>query len=124
LRVARRLESPHGPLTLARPLVCVLSPVIYISVLPMFHAGQHLSFGGCIALQFIGDHHAWHIRQAFQKLPKERLGCDFIVPALHQDVQHMAVLVDGPPQVVALFIDGQEDCIEMPRVARFGALAT
>jgi hypothetical protein len=43
LRVACRLEAPHGPLALAGRLVGVLRPIIEIPVLPMFHAGQHLS---------------------------------------------------------------------------------
>jgi hypothetical protein len=45
-------------------------------------------------------------------------------PALHQDVKHMAVLVDRPPQVVTLFIDGQEDFIKVPLIAKSGMSAT
>jgi hypothetical protein len=55
--VARRRKSPHGSLTLARRLVGVLCLVVKVPVLPMFHRGQYLSCGGCIALQLIGDHH-------------------------------------------------------------------
>ncbi len=124
LRVTCRLESPHGPLALARRLVGVLSPVIEVPVLPMFYTGQDLSFGGCVALQLIGNHHARHIRQALQQLAEELLRGDCIAPALHQDVQYMAVLVDSPPQVVTRFIDGLEDFIEMPLVPRSGTPAT
>ena len=123
LRVACRLEAPHGPLTLARRFVGVLSPIVQIAMLPMFHAGQDLPFGGYIAFQFIGDHHTGYIHQAFQQLAEELFRCDFIPPALHQDVQHGAVLVYSPPQVVALCMNGQEDLIEMPRVARSRTLA-
>jgi hypothetical protein len=36
----------------------------------------------------------------------------------------MAISIDGPPQIVTLLIDGQENFIEMPLVARFGTSAT
>ena len=39
LRMACRLEAPHGPLALVRRLVGVLRPVIEVPVLPMFDIG-------------------------------------------------------------------------------------
>lgn len=39
------------------------------------------------------------------------------VPAgLHEDVQDLAVLVHGPPQVLPLTMDLDEDLIEMPLI--------
>jgi hypothetical protein len=46
LRVARRREASHGPLTLARRLVGVLGLGISAPVLLMFHARQDLLLGG------------------------------------------------------------------------------
>jgi hypothetical protein len=36
---------------------------------------------------------------------------------LDQDVQHVTVLVDSPPEVVLLPIDLEEDLIEVPFIA-------
>jgi hypothetical protein len=38
--------------------------------------------------------------KALQQLAKEALGSFGIAPTLHQDVEHMAVLVDGTPKVM------------------------
>jgi hypothetical protein len=36
---------------------------------------------------------------------------------LHQNVEEVAFLIDGPPEIVALPIDRQKDLIQMPLVA-------
>jgi len=38
--------------------------------------------------------------------------------ALDQDIQHIPVLIDGPPEVVPCAVDGEEDFIHMPLIAR------
>jgi hypothetical protein len=38
--------------------------------------------------------------------------------ALHQDVQHHAVLVNGPPQVPLHAVDLDEDLVQVPLVPR------
>jgi hypothetical protein len=67
----------------------------------MFHAGQDLPFGGCIAFQLIGHNHPWHVRQPFEELAEELLRGGRVAPALHQDIEHMAVLIHRPPEIVA-----------------------
>jgi hypothetical protein len=42
---------------------------------------------------------------------------------LDQDIQDMALLIDRPPQVVPLAMNGEEDFIQMPLIARPGAPA-
>src|SRR5262249_8857857 len=44
-----------------------------------------------------------------------------IPPALHEDIQHVIVLVDSAPEVMALPVDGQEHLVEVPFVAWLGA---
>jgi hypothetical protein len=34
-------------------------------------------------------------------------------PVLHKDVEHHTVLVDGPPQVLLLTVDLDEDLVQM-----------
>jgi hypothetical protein len=40
---------------------------------------------------------------------------------LDQDIKDIPVLVDSAPQVVTLAVNGEEDLIEMPLIAGFGA---
>jgi hypothetical protein len=49
LRVAGRLEPPHGPLALAGRLMGILRPVVQIAVLPMLYAREELLLGCPIA---------------------------------------------------------------------------
>lgn len=46
-----------------------------------------------------------------------------VPPALHQDIEHMAILVDGAPQVVAFAMNGEKHLIQVPRVPRAGTPA-
>ena len=55
--------------------------------------------------------------QAAQQLAEEPLGSAGIAPALNQNVEHAALLVDGTPEVMQLAPDADEHLIEMPFVA-------
>jgi hypothetical protein len=44
-----------------------------------------------------------------------------IAPALHQDIEHVIVLIDSAPQVMALPVDRQKDLIEVPLITWLGA---
>ncbi|WP_240154510.1 MULTISPECIES: hypothetical protein [unclassified Burkholderia] len=46
-----------------------------------------------------------------------QLGRRGIAPALHQDIQHGAVLIHGPPQPVHFAADRYHRLVEMPLVA-------
>jgi hypothetical protein len=46
-----------------------------------------------------------------------------VPPVLPQDIEPVAVLIHGPPQIVTCAMNGEEDLIEVPLVARLGAPA-
>jgi hypothetical protein len=54
--------------------------------------------------------------QAFQQLAEKALGCFGIPAALNQDVQDIAVLVDGAPEIMLLALNAHEHFIHMPFV--------
>src|SRR3954452_21541464 len=58
------------------------------------------------------------VPQPLQQLLEEALGRLGAAPALHQDVEHRAVLVDRPPEVVDLAADADEDLVQVPLVTR------
>src|SRR5215510_13291416 len=120
LGVARKLEPLHMPLPLAGGLVRILRPIVQVPVLPMFHTREDLPLGSSIALKFIGDDHAWYVEQVLEQLAEELLSRPLIPAALHHDIQHVPILIDCPPQIVMLALDGQKHLVDVPLVPRLG----
>jgi hypothetical protein len=56
--------------------------------------------------------------QALEQLAEKLLRRVLIASALHENVEHVIILIDSPPQVMPLTIDCQEDLVQMPFVAR------
>lgn len=112
-----RLEPAHRSLPLSSGLVRVFGPVVKPLVLAVFHAAQGLPHRRPVTGQLVRDHHPWYIAQAFEQLTEEPLRCPFVPCALHQDVQHLSVLVDGAPPIVDPTVDGEKHLVQMPLVA-------
>jgi hypothetical protein len=107
---ARSFSRPGG-------LVGVLGPVVQVLRSAVLHAGYQPSVGHTVAGQLVGDQHPRHEAQPREQLtegPGSGLG---VTPRRDQNVQHDTVLVNGPPQVVALAMDRDEDLVEMPFIA-------
>jgi hypothetical protein len=104
----------HEPFPLPRGLVGVFCTIVEVAVLSMFHPKQNLPLRCTIALQFIGDDHAWDTLAAFEELAEELLGGDLIAPTLHQDMEHVPVLVDGAPKIVPFTVDREEYFAQVP----------
>src|SRR6266511_2995886 len=94
----------------------VFRPIVETFVLTMLDTGQHLLFRCARAPQLIRDQHTRDILTALEQLPDERLGGRLVPPTLHQNIQHVPVLINGPPPIVLFRIDREEDLIEMPLV--------
>jgi hypothetical protein len=105
LGVSRRLKPLHAPLPLAGGLVGVFRTVVEIVVLPMLDSGQDFPLRCAIALELVGDDHPWCVGQALEQLPEEFLGGILVPPTLDKDIEDMAVLIHGPPEVVSLATD-------------------
>src|ERR671933_875901 len=96
----------------------VLGAIVQVPALPVLDPGQGLTFRHAIALQLVGHEHARHILQALEQLLEEALGRLGIAPALNQDVEDLAILVHGAPEIVQLAADADEDLVQVPLVAR------
>jgi hypothetical protein len=96
----------------------LLTSIIEVATLAMFHPWQQLAFGCTVALQLIRDDDAWSILAPLEQLAEELLRSFFVPTTLHQDIEHIPILIDGPPQIMALTIDRQKHLIQMPLVAR------
>jgi hypothetical protein len=104
--------------------VGVFRPIVQIAVLPVFHARQYLPLGGLVAFELIGDDHPWDIPAAFEELAEERLRGVLVPPALHQDIEDMTILIDGPPEIVPLTTNGEKDFIQIPLITWLRAPVT
>ncbi len=96
----------------------IFRPIIEAFVLAVLDARQDLALRCTITGQFIGDDHPRHVQAPFEQFTEKPLGCVFVATALHEDIEHGAVLVDRPPEVGRFAIDRQEDLVEVPLVSR------
>ena len=83
----------------------------------MLDTGKKLLLRRPIAGQLVGDDHARDVLKYFEKLAKKSLRSLFVASALNQDVQHVAMLIDGSPQRVLLASNGKHHLVHMPCVA-------
>ena len=118
LGMAGGFEPTHLPFPLAGRLVGQFGAVVQTLVLALFDAGDEFLAGGFIALELVGDDDPRHVAQALEELSKEALGGAFVAPRLDEKFQYVvAILIDGPPEVVASAVDAEIDLVQMPLVA-------
>ncbi len=55
---------------------------------------------GAIASKFVRDQPSWLTPLAFEQAAEKPFSCALIATALHQDVNDIAVLIDGPPEIL------------------------
>src|SRR3989449_7743023 len=120
LSMARRFKPLHAIFALPRGPMRVLTAVVEIATLAVFDPGQDLALRRAVALQLIRDDDPRYIPQALEQLAKKLLRRLLIAPALHQDVEHVIILIHGTPQVMALPVDRQKYLVEVPFVAWLG----
>ncbi len=103
-----------------------LTAVVQVSALAMFNAREDFTLGSPIGSKFIRHDDPWHIAQALQQLAKEALCGLLVTAALDQNVQHVPMLLNSPPEVVRLASDTDKHLFQEPLVAgrrRFSLLA-
>jgi hypothetical protein len=115
--MARGFEAAHSTFTLPCWLVRVLRLIIQTLVLAMLGAWHDYFLCGLIAGQFVGDDDSRNVLESFEQLAKEPFRRLFVAPTLHKDIQHVAMLIDGSPQVRPFPVDRQKDFIQVPLVS-------
>jgi hypothetical protein len=118
LSLPPRFESLHLSFPASRRLMRVLRAIIEVPALAVLDVRQHLALGGAVALPLVGDDYARHKLQASWQSLEEPLGGLAIAPALNQNVEHDAVLIDGAPEIVLHALDADEYRVRMPAVPR------
>ena len=95
----------------------VFGPVIEAFVLPVRDPGHDLPLGSGIALQLVGDEHTGGSTLLLEELAEQAFGGLLVAPALNEDIENEAVLVDGTPEPMLLPGDADDNLIEVPFVA-------
>src|SRR4051812_35756049 len=95
-----------------------LSAVVEVAALSVLYARQNVTLGSGVALELVGDDDPRGVLQALQQLAKEALGGFGVAPALHQDVEHVPVLIDRTPEIMQLATDAEKHLVHKPFVAR------
>src|SRR6266487_9146 len=116
LRMPCRFKPPHFPFTQSRRLVGILGSIVQSFVLAMLHSRQDFPFRRTITGEFVGNDHARDVGEPFEQLTEKSFGCMLVTSALYQDIQHVAVLIHRPPQVVLLATNREYDLVQMPFV--------
>src|SRR5260221_3349652 len=117
LRLSRRLEALHLPFASSCRLVRILGPVVE-PLMPATLDARHEILLGCgIAGELVRDHHPWRAALPLQQLAQQPLGRFSITPALNQNVENDAVLVNRSPEPVLCRGDGDHDLVQVPLVA-------
>ena len=83
---------------------------------------QDLSTGSSIALQLVGDDPEWSLALAAQQSAKKPLGCTLITARLQQNIDDITVLIHGPPQILLLAVDSDEEFVQIPDITELASL--
>ena len=70
-----------------------------------------------IACEFVGDQSVRRTLSPLEKFAQKALGRTAITPMLKQDIEHVAVLVNGSPATLKLSLYVHEHLVEKPVVA-------
>jgi hypothetical protein len=91
--------------------------IVGVSLHTVSHVAEDVSYGSGVASQFVGNDPQWFVALASQQSSKEPLCGALITMRLDQDVDYVAVLIHGAPQILLLAVDPNEDLVQVPVVS-------
>ena len=118
LRLSGRFEAAHLPFALARGLMREFGAIVLVLPRAVHHRRHHPTVGRGVAAQLVGDQPARRPAFAFQQLPEEALGGGAIAPGLYEDVDHVAVVIDGSSEILLAPLNIDEQFVQVPGVAQ------
>jgi hypothetical protein len=76
------------------------------------------SYGSRVAPEPVSNDAKWLLSLAKQQPAEEFLGSPLVTARLNQDVDHVAVLIHGPPEILLLAVDSNEHFVQVPGVSQ------
>ena len=83
----------------------------------VFDFRHDLTLSGRVGAELVGDQSPRWTALLFQQMRQQALGSLGVAPCLDDFIEHIAVLIDRPPQPVLLARDHDHDLIQVPDVA-------
>jgi hypothetical protein len=117
LRVSDRLEATHLAFTLPGRLMREFRAIVLVLPRAVHHGRHRGAVRRGVAAQLIRDQTAGLPALSFQQLPEKTGGRPPIAPRLDKDVDDIAVLVHGTPQILLPPLDLHEHFVQIPGVA-------
>src|SRR5215207_7636722 len=118
-----RSKALPRPFASAKRQMRILRPIIHPLVRAVFDVWHDLTSGGSIRAELVGDHPPGWAALLLQKASQQALGGRGVAAGLDNLIEHVTILIHGPPQPVFLTRDGDHDLIEVPNVAAAWRLA-
>lgn len=117
LRLRRRLEPTHLPFALLCWLVRYFGTVVHVSARVMWHRRHHLAVRGTVAAQLVGHQSVWLAALPPHKHSQKTLRRTLVASRLDENVDNVAVLIDGAPEILLPAADPYEDLVQVPRIS-------
>ncbi len=111
LQMGSRLEPAHLAFPLAGRLMRDFRPIVFVLPGTVDHGRHHGTMRGRVATELVRDQPARLAALSFQQLAEEPCGRTLIAPRLHENVEDVAVLVDGTPQILQPALDPHEQLV-------------
>ena len=97
-------------------------PIVFVLTCSMDHRREDVPMCSRITPKLVGDQLPECLSLMFQGPTKEAFSGSTISTLGNQNIDHVSILIDGPPKVEALTLDGDEEFIEVPDVAESSLL--
>jgi hypothetical protein len=85
--------------------------VVLVPLSAVHDRRHHEAVGRRVAAKLVCDQTPWRTALPFQQLTEEAFGRAAIAPGLEEDIDHVAVLVDGPPEILLATADVHEEFV-------------
>ena len=118
LCLPERFEPSHVSLALPCGLVGDFGAIVLVSVCAMSDGRHDRSVRSPIAAQLVGDQPPRPTLLALQQLAEKACGSPAVATRLDEDIENVAILIDGTPEIAPLSLDGDEDLVQVPDVAQ------
>ena len=100
------------------------SPIVFVLTGAMDNGRKDLPMGSRITPKLVGDQLPGCLSLMLQGPTKEAFSGSTISAFGDQNIDHVSILIDGPPQIEALTLDGDEEFIDVPDVAESSLFPT
>ena len=118
LRLPGRFEPLHLSLALRCGLVGDFGAIVLVPVRTVSDGRHDRSVCSPVAAQLVGDQPPRLTLLALQQLAEKACGSPAVATRLDEDIDDVAILIDGTPEIVSPSLDSDEDLVQVPDVAQ------